>query len=841
MALIDDIRALPADLLATRDTAQIAAALPPVSRLVPTEIGNGTVLETLGLAVGNALLDVLYNAPDFRYVKPLLEQGRLRIDAPSARAALDGIAAAGIAAGFGAAQAEALRYFESKGMAITWGWREMEAAAHARAFTVAGVTKLDVLQDIRGALQRALNEGRTYAQFKDELIPLLQKKGWWGKMAQTDMETGEMAGKGLTPRRLETIFRANVQSSYMAGRYKAHMENVGDRPWWMYVAIMDSHTRPQHSALNGRTFRYDDPFWQKFYPPNGFNCFPAGTSVRGKAEVGLKTFYAGKMVELRTRLGHRLTVTANHPVLTGRGWLPAHLIEIGDQTLGAAGEVDAKVVGVVNDEQPPTLAEDLFEALAAQGLRVVPMSTHDFHADAHLRKPEIEIATADRRLMDEVDAELQQLVRQRQFGAGNAYLADSATQRAGVVADTVLAQQAGDIAQAGPGLFGDGALRGQPGSVEGKNAPLDVGILGVGGLPGRAALPGHGSGVGLDARPLDDFGLGAITQRYTVPAEQSVEHVAAATGLLGELLEANPGAIALDEVVEIRQFDWAGHVYDFQTETGLMIAGGVIIHNCRCRVRAFTDAAVRKRGIATSASAHRLAQVDLPDPYRPGQTLPRTRFEYAPGKYIAPDIGWEGNPGAMALWDKAATLPDCSWSDAGVADMAARPIVGNCLGIVAGQRTWKDFGRADLRDVPVALRHASPGMVERAATREYAVEVLAAELGLTAEQSRRVIKTPVETLVIWRDLLPHMVEKEADGRERYSRFILPTLLDPFEVYLTEYTDGRMRPRYIGIFQGDRDMMCIVRRNRDGSFLWNLMQADTKAMNRHRVGDLIYGK
>lgn len=109
MTLIDDIRALPADLLATRDTAQIAAALPPVSRLVPTEIGNGTVLETLGLAVGNALLDVLYNAPDFRYVKPLLEQGRLRIDAPSARAALDGIAAAGIAAGFGAAQAEALK------------------------------------------------------------------------------------------------------------------------------------------------------------------------------------------------------------------------------------------------------------------------------------------------------------------------------------------------------------------------------------------------------------------------------------------------------------------------------------------------------------------------------------------------------------------------------------------------------------------------------------------------------------------------------------------------------------------------------------------------------------
>ena len=426
-----------------------------------------------------------------------------------------------------------VKYFESKGMAVTWGWREMDAAAHARAFTVAGVTKLDVLQDLRAELRRALNEGQTFADFRKNLIPRLQAKGWWGKLAQTDPETGEMAGKGLTPRRLETIFRANVQSAYMAGRYRAHRENVAARPWWQYVALLDGRTRPQHSALNGRTFRHDDPFWQKFYPPNGFNC--------------------------------------------------------------------------------------------------------------------------------------------------------------------------------------------------------------------------------------------------------------------------------------------------------------------RCRVRAFTDAEVRRRGIAISISGRNLEQVELPDPYRPGQTLMRPRFEHAPGKYITPDIGWEGNPGAMALWDPAATLPDCSWSDPGVADMAARPIVGNCLGIAAGQRTWKDFGRADLRDVPAALRHASPGMVERAASREYAVEVLAAELGLTAEQSQRIIKTPVETLVIWRDLLPHMVEKEADGRERYARFILPTLLDPFEVYLTEYADGRARPRYIGLFQGDRDMMCIVRRNRDGSFLWNLMHADHRKMNAHRVGELIYGK
>jgi SPP1 gp7 family putative phage head morphogenesis protein len=129
-----------------------------------------------------------------------------------------------------------------------------------------------MLADLKSGLVDALKNGTTRQDYLRNVTPLLQRKGWWGADAQVDEITGEMAGKGLTPRRLATIFDTNLQSAYMAGRYKAFLANVADRPYWQYVAVMDSRTRPAHAALNGRTFRYDDPFWQSGFPPNGFRC-----------------------------------------------------------------------------------------------------------------------------------------------------------------------------------------------------------------------------------------------------------------------------------------------------------------------------------------------------------------------------------------------------------------------------------------------------------------------------------------------------------------------------------------------------------------------------------------
>lgn len=168
--------------------------------------------------------------------------------------------------------ADAIAYLQAKGYEFGWSWRDVWQEAHAKAFTAAGVMKVDVLADLKSGLVKALEEGKTRQDYIKQVTPLLQAKGWWGAAAQTDKDTGEVFGKGLTPRRLATIFDTNMQSAYMAGRYKAFMANVADRPYWMYVAIMDRRTRPAHAAMNGRTFRYDDPIWNSVYPPNGFRC-----------------------------------------------------------------------------------------------------------------------------------------------------------------------------------------------------------------------------------------------------------------------------------------------------------------------------------------------------------------------------------------------------------------------------------------------------------------------------------------------------------------------------------------------------------------------------------------
>lgn len=151
---------------------------------------------------------------------------------------------------------EAIMFFRDKTVLTPEKYAQLTAEARAKAFTVSGVTRMDVLTDIHGAIDRAITEGTTFAEFKKNMKQTMARRGW----------------EGLSPYRLETIFRTNIQAAYQAGHYQRQMEVAGSHPYWQYVAVMDSRTRPAHAVMNGRTLPHDDPFWSTSYPPNGFNC-----------------------------------------------------------------------------------------------------------------------------------------------------------------------------------------------------------------------------------------------------------------------------------------------------------------------------------------------------------------------------------------------------------------------------------------------------------------------------------------------------------------------------------------------------------------------------------------
>ncbi|CAL1241313.1 PBECR2 nuclease fold domain-containing protein [Candidatus Methylocalor cossyra] len=179
----------------------------------------------------------------------------------------------------------AVAYLKRKGYKLSWNWQEMLDEAHARGFTVAKVARLDVLQDIRAAVEAALKEGQTFREFQQNLTPVLQAKGWWGKQIIVDSQGKAEVARLGSPARLKTIYQTNLQSAYMAGRYQAMVEATDSHPYWEYVAVLDSRTRPSHRAMNGRVFRHDDPIWNVAWPPCGFNC---RCRVRPRSERSLE-------------------------------------------------------------------------------------------------------------------------------------------------------------------------------------------------------------------------------------------------------------------------------------------------------------------------------------------------------------------------------------------------------------------------------------------------------------------------------------------------------------------------------------------------------------------------
>lgn len=172
-----------------------------------------------------------------------------------------------IAFGFNTPFFEQLEFLRQKLNLPSERWDDIKKSAHDRAFIVAGAMKADLLNDLRGAVDKAVEKGTGLEQFRKDFKQIVAKHGWTGWTGE-----GTKAGEAW---RTRIIYQTNMATSYAAGRWQQlnHPDLLKVRPYWKYHhADGVMNPRPHHLSWNGIVLPYDHPFWKTHFAPNGWMC-----------------------------------------------------------------------------------------------------------------------------------------------------------------------------------------------------------------------------------------------------------------------------------------------------------------------------------------------------------------------------------------------------------------------------------------------------------------------------------------------------------------------------------------------------------------------------------------
>jgi SPP1 gp7 family putative phage head morphogenesis protein len=156
--------------------------------------------------------------------------------------------------------AEAIKRFLERETVTRDVFDQMEAAAKKRAFTVANAASEEMVRTVKRELLRQIAVGADLAEFGKHAAARFESAGW----------------TPANPSHVETVFRTNVVGAYNGGRARqmTQPEVLELRPFWQWLGVGDGppRQRPTHQAMHGIVLRANDPFWQRCYPPAGYNC-----------------------------------------------------------------------------------------------------------------------------------------------------------------------------------------------------------------------------------------------------------------------------------------------------------------------------------------------------------------------------------------------------------------------------------------------------------------------------------------------------------------------------------------------------------------------------------------
>lgn len=146
----------------------------------------------------------------------------------------------------------------SKELMAKRDFNRLDDAAKRRAFTLAGQEDLRIMGLIREAIADAIQEQATIKDIEKAAFDAFHKYGvTW-----------------QTPYHAETVFRTNIESALNDGFWQMlHEPQVrSEIAYLQYMTQDDARVRPSHRKMHGIIRPIDDPIWQIWWPPNGYNC-----------------------------------------------------------------------------------------------------------------------------------------------------------------------------------------------------------------------------------------------------------------------------------------------------------------------------------------------------------------------------------------------------------------------------------------------------------------------------------------------------------------------------------------------------------------------------------------
>lgn len=317
----------------------------------------------------------------------------------------------------------------------------------------------------------------------------------------------------------------------------------------------------------------------------------------GTMSAVYRRLYEGPVIDLFTASGKKLSVTPNHPILTNCGWVRAGLLKKGDNIVGSLGTNSAHTSNL----NKMMTAEDLFTTLEVEASKVSapsrtisytkPPLPVDFHGDGVFSQGKVEFITTDLSLTTIRDTSLVQQMGKDVLspGIGAHYTLNTerfpqssmrysylSSKRSTVLPLQVPSNDIGrDINKSTLALFQrtsenislikNGLKSMNRNRQLSSKRPRTLSVC----IAGNDRVGNFVHSRTANRTECNSSFNESIFKSFPSDARISDE--------LSHFLTSD---VALDEVVEIRNRFWRGHVYNLSTTSESFVADGIITHNC---------------------------------------------------------------------------------------------------------------------------------------------------------------------------------------------------------------------------------------------------------------------